>query len=283
MAANQPRVDGPRGRAREHGAWPFVTLRAIRRHGRDLIWRARDHRKGLSPADRGAHQAQPLWRRRWFNWLIGLLFALGSALFALGCVLALLPQPLTSMTVNNLVFFAGSIPFTIAGYLQHFQSANAGDFDSGEARPTVRVALIGWRPRAPGWISTFSQFLGTIAFNFNTGDAIDAPAGWLAQDLSIWAPGFVGSVLFLISGYLAFIEVAHRYWRWAPTDPQWRLVFVNLAGCVFFMISSTLAYVPAGPEPAWIGWSANVWLLLGSLCFFIGAVMTMQEAERAPD
>lgn len=274
---------GRESRALRLGPWPFVTLHVFIRRGRRLVWRARDHRKGLSPADRGvAAQRQPPWRRRWFNWLIGFLFAAGSTLFALGAALSLFPAgaAAASPLAINLTFFAGSVPFTIAGYLQHFQSANAGAFP-GEARGR-RVALIGWRPRQAGWLSTLAQFAGTVAFNFNTGDAIRPPAGWLALDVAVWAPGFAGSILFLVAGYLAFIETCHAWWRWAPRDESWRLAAVNLAGCVFFLMSSIIAFGPGEPAPARLVWQSNVWLLLGSLCFLAGGGLLMREARRAP-
>lgn len=270
---------------RSKGPWPFVTWRSSLRDGRRFIWRARDHRKGLAPADRGEDGLPPpLWRTRGYNQLIGLLFAIGGLLFAAGSALSLLPPaqlPASPVTVS-IIFFMGSAPFTIAGYLQHFQSANAGSLTrTAEAGVPGRIALIGWRPDTPGWISTLAQFAGTIAFNFNTGDGIRAPAGWLAQDAEIWAPDFIGSVLFLISGYLAFIEYGHAYWSWKPHALSWRLVSVNLAGCVFFMISAILAWVPDGPEPGWIQWSSNLWLLSGSLAFLAGGLLTIQEASGA--
>jgi hypothetical protein len=61
---------------------------------------------------------------RRLNWWIGVVFALGSTLFALGGVLSLAPDlartwSLDSVTINA-IFFAGSIPFTSAAYLQLF-------------------------------------------------------------------------------------------------------------------------------------------------------------------
>jgi hypothetical protein len=74
------------------------------------------------------------------NWWTGLIFALGSALFAAASVLAIAARPgqLESLD-SNVIFFAGSIPFTAAAYLQFFQAANAAD----SARRTPRSRNIG--------------------------------------------------------------------------------------------------------------------------------------------
>lgn len=274
-------------RIRAIGPGPFVTFRSYKLDGRHIIWRAREHRKGLRLKARALeNRPVPFWQTRAYNRYTGLFFAIGSLLFMLGCVLALIPAATAPPAfVTNITFFAGSIPFTIAGYLQHFQSANAEAFAPGPAPrlPDRHISLIGWQPDSAGWISTFAQALGTIAFNFNTFDAIVAPGGWHAQDLAVWAPGMIGSVLFLISGYLSFIETSRSFWSWHPKNLAWRIVFINLLGCILFMIASTLAYVPKGPEAWWIVDVSNIHLFLGSLCFFIGALLSIRESALAED
>lgn len=268
------------------GPWPFITFRSYTLAGRHIIWRARHHRKGLQRADRALEASPvPLWQTRAYNWVTGLLFAIGSLLFMLGSAFSLIPSGAWAPPgwVINSVFFAGSVPFTMAGYLQHFQAANAPEFtlDPAASDRHRRIWLIGWHPRSPGWLSTFSQFIGTVAFNFNTFDAFVAPDDWYGQDIAIWVPGMVGSVLFLVSGYLAFIETGRGYWSWKPKDLDWQIVFVNLLGCIAFMTASILAYVPDGPEAWWIPDASNIHLLLGALGFFIGAALMMRESSAA--
>lgn len=272
------RIKGPR---------PFVTLRSYTDRDRKILWRARHNRKGLSPQDRGQETDQPpFWRTRSYNWHTGLFFAIGSLLFMLGATLSMPPD--TQVTsppawLIGVVFFMGSIPFTIAGYLQHFQAANAPEFnvDPDAATTPRRISFVGWHPRSPGWLSTFAQFLGTIAFNLNTLDAIHPVTGWYFQDLTIWVPGMIGSVLFLVSGYLAFIETCHGYFAWRPRDLDWWIVFVNLLGCIFFMTAGILAYIPRGPEPGWIPLLANAHLWLGAFGFLTGAGLMMRESSNS--
>lgn len=268
---------------RIEGPWPFITRRSYTLAGRHIVWLARQHRKGLDLAARARDTSvPPFWQSKAYNWAVGAIFAVGSFLFMLGSVMSLMPagpwQP--SAFCTNIVFFLGSVPFTTAGYLQHFQAANASEFTLDAQTPgRRRISAIGWHPQSAGWLSTFTQFIGTVAFNFNTFDAILAPNAWYAQDIAIWIPDMAGSVLFLVSGYLAFIETSHRYWSWRPKDLAWQIVFVNLIGCIAFMTAAILAYVPSGPEPSWIVPASIVHLLIGAFCFLVGALLTMRESE----
>lgn len=271
------------------GPWPFITRRKYNHRGRLILWRARQNRKGLLPAERGQESATPpFWQTQTYNWITGLIFSIGAALFMLGAMLSLMPEHWTtkpSAPIIGVVFFLGSIPFTTAAYAQHFQAANSTEF---ELNATVgethqRISFIGWQPKSPGWLSTFTQFVGTVAFNFNTFDAIHPALNWYEQDMTIWTPGMIGSTLFLISGYLAFIEACHSYWAWKPKDLGWRIGFINLLGCIFFMIAGVISFVPKGPEPGWIVNATNGFLWLGALGFFTGALLLMQEsAQVAP-
>lgn len=264
------------------GPWPFITLRRYTLDGHHFVWLARRWRKGLA-GSLGAQERGPFWRTPAYNWSNAALFAVGSLLFMLGSVLSLLPSAdAPHILTINIVFFAGSVPFTIAAYMQHFQAANAPEFAPGTDATTGRrrISLIGWHPRSAGWWSTIAQFVGTIDFNVNTFDALHAPRGWFADDVVVWLPGMLGSILFLVSSYLAFVETSHAYWSWRPASLDWQIVFANLAGSVAFMTASTLAYDPPGPEAAWLTDVANVHLFVGALGFLIGAALMMKESRR---
>lgn len=261
------------------GPAPFVTLRSFRLHGRRALWRARQSRKGLL---RHPDQTEvPFWHKPAYNWWIGLLFAVGSLHFIGAAVLSMVPTSLPLWQIG-LVFFLGSIFFTTAGFLQNLQAANAPDFSPAPPTPVKarELQLIGWRPSNLGWLSTITQFAGTVMFNFNTFDAIVPPPDWYIADLTIWLPGMIGSVLFLISGSLAFMEISHAYWSWKPKDLDWQIAFANLLGCIFFMTAGILAYIPRGPEPGWIATVANLHLCLGALGFLTGALLMMRESKQ---
>ena len=277
-AALSPRIE-------ERGPWPFVTLRRYEHEGRRVEWRAREHRKGLVRAARAVeHLPVPFWQSAAYNRATGAIFAVGAFFFMLGSVFTLAQPYVAGLTTEaiNVTFFVGSVPFTVAAYLQHFQSANAGPFTApGSAHERGPIALIGWRPDSAGWISTLAQFVGTVAFNFNTFDAIDGPTSWTMQDLVVWLPDLVGSILFLVSGYLAYIETGHAYLSFEPRQLAWWIVAVNLVGCIAFMVAAILAFVPRSPLPEWMTVFGIAQLWFGALCFFVGAILLMRESRLA--
>lgn len=268
-----------------HGPWPFVTRRILRGvDGVLLVWHARRHRKGLAHAIEAT-----MWQPRQLNWWIGLIFMLGASCFAAGSVLCLAPSlaegiGLSSAQVNA-VFFVGSIPFTTAAYLQLYQAANAPKFNAPGGMSTKR-SYFGWRPHDIGWISCVLQFIGTILFNFNTFDALLSGLNWAEEELLVWVPNVVGSILFLSSGYLAFIETCHRYWAFRPHDISWWVTSANLVGCIAFMISACFAFVPQQPAEAETAVIVSVaFTLIGAIGFFVGSFLMwpeiISEAEPA--
>ena len=281
-------------RAEEHeliesvGPWGFTTRRTYRlADGSHLVWRSRHHRKRL-PAPGSAKTARPgvillrsLWMPWHMSWWIGVVFALGASLFTLGSLLSLVPSLARSWSLDtsaiNTVFFAGSVPFTTAAYLQLFQAANAGDVTRSGTPASHSVLLLGWRPQEIGWLSSALQFGGTLLFNLNTFDAMRLDLDWLQRDLEIWIPDFAGSVLFLLSGYLAFAETCHARWAWKPRSLSWWVTFINLVGCVAFMVSAPFAFVtPRAPnlDAATI---SVAFTLIGALCFLFGSLLMLPE------
>jgi hypothetical protein len=161
--------------------------------------------------------------------------------------------------------------------LQLYQAANAGEFSSDESPAPRRRALVGWRPGDIGWLSSALQFVGTVLFNFNTFDAMIPSLNWFQQDLVIWAPNIIGSILFLASGYLAFIETCHAHWAWKPKSISWWVVFTNLLGCVGFMISALLAIVLPGTPNIEIVHLSVLFTLLGAIGFLVGSLLMLPE------
>jgi hypothetical protein len=143
-------------------------------------------------------------------------FMLGSALFGLGAAIAIFPGLLSpwwhTPTVNNAVYFLGSIFFTTAGTMQWLQAVNAdlADIARNPDGEKPRWRWFAWRPRNLGYLASFVQLIGTILFNFNTGDALFSGLSTDEQNLVIWTPDMVGSICFLVSSVLAYLEVAHR-------------------------------------------------------------------------
>ena len=281
----------------EQGLWPFISRRIYRHsNGSHRAWLSRHHRKGLRVFEPLEVLPLPvlfrlgLWRPKDLNWWIGTIFALGSALFAAACVRAIgtslghlqFRDPNLIQSLDpNLIFFAGSIPFTTAAYLQLFQAANAGDPAESDRPAPKHRAVFGWKPSEIGWLSCALQFLGTLLFNANTFDAMLPGLGWLQQDLAVWVPDFVGSILFLASGYLAFGETCHTYWAWKPRSLSWWITFTNLLGCVGFMISAFFAFVPKEAFHFNAALISVFFTLLGAFGFLAGSLLMLPEASDA--
>lgn len=264
------------------GPKPFVTRRVHRAADGSLqVWSARHHRKGLVAPELarvmslGERVRGCLFEPGELNWWIGIIFAVGASLFAVASVFVLAPQLAARMAMTstspNVVYFAGSIPFTVAAYLQLFQAANADKLSSG------RAILVGWRPGDLGWLSCLLQFLGTLLFNLNTFDAMIPSLTWFDQDLLVWVPDFVGSVLFLASGYLAFIEASHAYWSWQDRSISWWVVFINLLGCLGFMVAAVFSIVLPNGTNDTVTTISVAFTLQGAICFLVGALLTLPE------
>jgi hypothetical protein len=118
---------------------------------------------------------RPVARAAWDRW-IAAGFAIGSACFFIG------PFPgfvqLVGSGADGVVFFAGSIFFTLAAGLE------------------VREATLrrGRRFGAdPLWWSAAIQLLGTLWFNLDTFDAMRTGLSTHQEDRLVWGPDLVGS------------------------------------------------------------------------------------------
>ncbi|MEM8603667.1 MAG: hypothetical protein AAGF24_07505 [Cyanobacteria bacterium P01_H01_bin.121] len=272
------------------GPWPFITQRIYQHIDESMtVWRSREHRKGLSKPQKRHPIATLVWQCLWLpqtlNWWIGIIFALGANLFIAGSVVSLNPTLADAWSLNsmaiNAIFFTGSIPFTIAAYLQLFQAANARPLSPhGEHMAPRRVVFLEWRPHDIGWLSCALQFPGTLLFNLNTFDAFLPSLDWLQQDLEIWIPNLVGSLLFLLSGYCAFVETCHAHWAFKPRDLSWWLTLINGLGCICFMISALFAFVTPHASSAAVTISLE-FTLFGATAFLIGSLLMLPETVSA--
>lgn len=276
------------------GARPFVSRRVWQTPaGNTEVWSSRHHRKDLILQEAAEGEAlfklivRSLFIPHQLNWWIGFFFAVGASLFAWGSLLCLYPGLATAWSISSAatsaIFFAGSIPFTTAAYLQLWQAANAKSVPGESIGPHKRRRLFNWRPGDVGWLSCALQFFGTVLFNINTFDAMSSSLTWIEQDLVVWIPNFFGSSAFLASGYLAFIEVCHRHWAWQPRSLTWWLVFINLMGCVAFMVSALTAMSFPGTSSTTLLTLSLAGTLTGALCFLTGALLTLVETAQSAE
>lgn len=210
------------------------------------------------------------WVPRRANWWIAVLFAVGSSCFLIG------PFPGFIQTVGSgadgAVFFIGSIFFTAAALLQYLETANA--------RRSGRLRLFTFEPENPDWWATLTQLAGTVFFNASTFHALQTGLSSTAQDRLIWAPDALGSILFLVSGLIAWGQTQRVRGNRRRGYEFW-IAAANLAGCVAFGLSAIGAFViPKSGNVLALG-PANFFTSLGALGFLVGAILLLPEAAAA--
>lgn len=206
------------------------------------------------------------------NGTIGVLFMIGSACFVLGTVPAYANA--VGAVADAATFFVGSIFFTSASFSQLLQAQTpAMAPGSGDTRAPLQF----WNPQPhdKAWLGAATQFPGTLAFNVSTLFAVNTSLTLQQTDRLVWAPDFVGSILFLVASGYGILAVSDRFFTWQPRDLWWRIAWLNMIGSIFFMISAIGAVlIPAtGSEldPRW----ANAGTFAGAVCFFVGAALML--------
>lgn len=286
-----------------HTAGVFTT-RVVQhlRDGRRLVFLSRRVRKALPPlhlasdgseiaAARVANPWLQLWAPRRLSWWIAVLFICGSACFAVGSFAANWPQQLPAWlgvgSVINGVFFVGSLFFTGAAWLQLLEAINGDVADIGVSTGAEARSWrwFSWKPHNAGYSASLVQLVGTLLFNFNTGDAMVAGLAWADEELLVWAPDVIGSLCFLVASYLGLLEVSHRFWSWQPRQLSWWIVLLNMLGSIAFMAAAVFGFfVPATGNPEWL-WGASFFTLVGALCFLLASYLLLPElfgAEAKP-
>jgi hypothetical protein len=221
----------------------------------------------------------PAVRPHSLNTAMAVLFMIGSACFALGTVPAYVAAVGTATDAGT--FFLGSVFFTSASFCQLLQAQSPGMAPDAVASGRVPVRFWAPAPADRGWLSAAVQFPGTIAFNVSTGFALATSLTLQQTDRLVWAPDFVGSILFLIASWFGIAAVSRRFFQWSPRDPWWGIAWINMLGSVFFMFSAIGALVlPATGAMANVRW-ANAGTFAGAVCFFIGAALLLPSWRRA--
>ncbi len=279
-----------------HHLGPFITRVDLRLpDGQHWVWTSRKHRYAGSQdpsqpeakgTDRGALWWQKVGLYTRLTWWVAALFMVGASCFAVASWAGLMPRWFGSFAASpvevNLVFFTGSIFFTSAAYLQLLAAVNADRISAIASRrtPRERFRWFAWRPGEIGWTSAFTQFVGTVLFNFNTLDALIPGLDWLQEDLVIWGPDALGSICFLVASGLALLEYNYGRPEGQTRDVSWWIVSINMLGSVAFGVSAVYAIVLPGAGDVLDASAVNAWTLLGAICFLVGAYLLLPELRK---
>jgi hypothetical protein len=255
------------------GLGPFVTREVFRRRdGSQFVWESRWHRKHPT----GAPATHTWWAPRAIAWWIGVLFAIGSACFAIGSC----PPYATRVgtDADNLTFFIGSIFFTTAAFLQYHEAASARLTLTGPSGPHRRRlrALFRLQHHRIDWWASLIQFVGTLWFNRTTFSAWVIGLGATTDHHPVWRPDALGSVCFLVSSWLAWAEECHGPFAWRPRQLSWWITLLNLVGSVAFGVSAVASYVKPNGELVSLVWT-NLGTFVGAVCFLAGALLLLPE------
>ena len=215
------------------------------------------------------------WAPRARGWWIAVLFAVGSALFALG---ALPPfADAVGTRGDSITFFTGSLFFTAAGFLQYRESVDAGSAGGDRRRFFVL------RPRQIDWLASAVQLAGTVYFNVSTGNAVRSDLTVEQAQQHVWRPDVIGSVCFLVASGLAWWEVCHGWVAWSPRRLAWWITLLNLVGSVAFGASAVAATIVPATGDLRNSRLSNLGTLVGALCFLVGAVLLLPERTEVGD
>ena len=272
---------------RTRGHYGFVTHVVVRGpDGATTELSSRRHRKRSGPVrqlagDASARRVDPEGRRpSTMSLVIGALFMIGSACFALGS----LPVYFDNVDPDRVgaTFFIGSIFFTCAGYLQFRESGG----------PSADLEAV--HASAPGHAGADRV---APAPHRMVGDAHSACRNGVLQrdDLRRHAERSLvrsGETADLGARRLRVDLLPRRQLarllggRPAPSVPprptvEWRIAALNLVGSVAFGAAAVASrYLPTTGEPANIA-LVNLGTFAGAVCFFVGAALLPVESRRA--
>ena len=258
---------------------PFTTAVTFAHpDGRTVRWSSRDHRKHASRLSSVRLRHDTVW---WAphraSWWVAVLFIVASACF-LVAPLPLFAEQVGASTVG-VVYFVGSIFFTSAATLQWLETINTGPVPPSSSEGSTR--LLAWEPHRIDWWSSGVQLIGTIAFNATTFRALSTAEDQSSYDQVVWRPDAIGSICFLVAGYLAYVEVAGRLLERPPRTLEGSVVTVNLLGCAAFGAAAVAGYVVPSTGDLLNLAVANAATALGALCFLVGAALMLPEGANA--
>ncbi len=224
-------------------------------------------------------------RARWDRtplWWIAVLFATGSTCF-LVAALASLWSSVTRPGIG-VTFFAGSIFFTSAAYLQHWLAVRAASGSTLRAGGRLRLAHpTNWPHPHVDALATLIQLAGTVLFNVNTYAAMNTSLTTMQANLRVFTPDAIGSACFLVASGLAFANGSRAWLAFRPHARGWWVNALNLLGSIAFGVAALASLIqPSTNEPVSAA-IANGGTALGALCFLLGALLLLPDASpRAP-
>lgn len=209
---------------------------------------------------------------------IAILFMIGASCFIAASAMSL--QGSYSNSLIDSTYFIGSLFFTSAAYGQYLEVINADI--TNESHLHVKQTKWIWfafRTHNLGYLSSLTQLIGTLLFNLNTLASFYAYKHPFAEDIIVWIPNFLGSILFLLASFFAWLEIYQDDEVKIFRTTSWWIVWANNFGSLFFQISAIASFILLNSHAI----NATISLqytLLGGVCFFIGAYLLIIEIRE---
>lgn len=284
------------------GPKPFVSWKSYRLPDRsEYLWESRHHRKGAGPrayADRvglrtrrdgEARSPKSPWLRFWaphrLSWWIASIFMVGSVFFVVGAAGSLIPEVFGShhrMSVfAETCYFVGATLYTASIYGQVLETINADRSIEPDRRSHApkQFRWFAFEMSHLEFLVPFVLLLGSLVFNYETifalGSAVD-----VLPHLGLWVTSLLGAVLFLISGFLQFIEAGHRYLSFEPRNISWWVSVLFIVGSIGFIIGALPGLgTPGFPtnQSAPGSLIVKIGFLAGGIAYLIGSYLMLPE------
>src|ERR1700744_2729180 len=201
-------------------------------------------------------------------------FLVGGSLFAIGAALS--QAHIGGPRLAAVVYMVGGVFFPTGGSASVLLAINAPHRRRDGSWAGDRWRWWAREPRNYDYLAAAVLFAGKIVFGINLVDSLLGSVTPAQEDRLVWNPDIIGCLLFLISGFLAMVDISGTWWRLRGEGLGWWIVFTNQVGSVLFMAAAVASFVRADGDMIAVG-IANWGTLTGALCFALAGVMQLFE------
>ncbi|GJD09589.1 hypothetical protein Gasu2_38340 [Galdieria sulphuraria] len=196
-------------------------------------------------------------------------------------------------------FFGGAMFYLVGAYANFLEVINAPDVHPVEDdieslrkaaeryRRRHKYRWFGWYPYRIDYLASLIQLIGAGLYSINcfvgNGSTAFTLSFWETEFL-YWLPDTLGSICFVVSEYMFYVEYSHGWWCWNPKDVSFWAVFLNVWGAVGFLLDGGFGFGSYAfpPDSVYAYIATNLTLLIGCICFLIGSFLLIVE-QSGPD
>jgi len=270
-----------------------------------LCLNTRSHRKRRQPvvvplAEDYARQRTPslcLWRWQPHNlsWWVPFLFTLGSMVWLINGLIAILPVAGSMMASWVMAFtaLAGGFIFILGAYAAFLEVINRPEHvhvrSDGKtvhahhshhpetyADQPLHFRLAAGEPRHWGWWLNTLQLIGALVFFIACVSGVMIPAHDTFNETRwYWSPQMIGAVFFMLSSIMAMLEMQEHIWQPAWKSLGWLSAATNLIGAIGFFLCAWYGATSNAPETLF--WGSALSTFWGSIAFLASSYLMMLE------